>query len=291
MKRIVKKIRWVKRGAKKSKGWKKTGKTRNREYVKNGEWIAIMNPPKGRHRPFPDQWITHVDQEMCFNVPFTTNNFGNVNGNYFNVLANSAYRTFTGSQISNTSGFDFNAGAGTGAGSQGFGGIATPAYSLNNNMPNVGTFANLYQRYLMLDSRIEVELDLQSIGDTLLAVVAPLVDGFAIPTTNIGLASTQLNKAKIKECSAYGQTGNRNIVKNYVNIQYLAGRPSATVEELLSTGLYDSDCALTSYPTKRLGWLVMARSMDGTANASQLNVRVKIRNKIMFYKPQEYANL
>lgn len=294
---VFKKTRWVKKGQLKQKGWKKTGNKRVRKVNKStaqyqlsktdkvlkhkssGDSILYFKPAKGLKTPLPDRWVTEMEFDIPFYIPATTLNSLN-SSHYGCICSNSLYRPFA-SAIGNTNAQLINVAGGAGSGLAMT--VVNPGYSINDNAYNQTILFGIYNYAIVTDAELIVDFDIQSIGDSIEAIIVPYKYQNVIPTTNTSRSMANARNSVTGIMQAYGQKQARNRLVSKFNVAELMGMEGATVNELIAlTGLnHVSNVA----PTKALGHTLCVTTLDAATNASNIPVRFKLIQKVVFYSP------
>lgn len=294
------KTRWVRKSNPKSKGWKKTGRFRKRKVMKGNKsvkkknmWIAIMHPPKGFRMPYPDNYYTTITADHYITTQAAATGFGGQPSTYCNFSMNSAYRPFNGSLCNYINSLSYSA---TAAGNPGFEATAVQGFTLSDNLPNLTMFQSMYQKYIIYKQTIIIEANTTSVGDSFEMAIAP-VPGYnsTIPAANNFRTLCNAKNVRTARAQPYGEAGSKNRVINRTSLAELVGRPSATVEDLISQGSETVGSiigsvwgytALGSAPAHNLGWWFGARTLDSVlTTGAAVNFRIKTINKICFFEP------
>lgn len=298
---VKKKIRWVPKGTAKSKGYRKTGRTRRtgRKKVyskdkkvtafvnKNGYFILIAPPVKRMKSPLPDKWFTEFEFDLHFNIPAgTISNPGagagpGLNGNYATFAANALNQPFN-TQPANTNAILLNAtGAGTG---QGLAATYAGGWAQTNQAYNSIVFQSMFQRYIIYSFSVFLEVYPQVAGDSVEVSLAALNQGWTIPTTTVAHSTQNIKQSVTATCTFANTAQKKNKLSlRGLRIQDLSGYNNLSLDEILARSTYDAPC--NANPLSLVGPIISMQMMDNAVQGGAMPCRIKLVQKILYWDP------
>lgn len=280
MKREVKKTRWVKKGHGKSKGYKKTGRTRK---VHNPNKFWMINVPKGRLSPIEDcRRVKLYTNLECHNL---TPCVGGVT-DYFNFCPYDLSEPFQiGFGTTYSGGYQSINGASPGGAM-----TINPDFAFTQQANYVNLVANMFQRYRVEGYSVEISGHLTSGADTYECCSHPNLN-FAIPTANVMEQALQSSYAKHGEWRVYYDRASSNTLKSgYIKMKVLAGKPEesdkAWQADPVNFGasiVGGSVGAPTT--TSRYMHQITWKSLSGITGVSALGLKIRLMQDVIFYDP------
>lgn len=246
-------------------------------------WIANMLPPRRQTlSPFPDIWLT----EVCLQMQMSSA-AGNitVNGQHFEICANNPYGTFSsGINVTNSSI----------ASTAASGGWVYPAGQFaNDSYPWFGAFANMYQRYIVYESKIVIKPNIASGADAMEYVLAPVTSNtLAISNAAGGTCFRDIAEFKhAKKCviRPFGSSQESQTLVNKFRLNEFIGT-TQSIEELIGSGTGFSG-AMGAPPAANYlnGYALAFRTCDGIATATTVALDFRCYFKCALFSPVNRA--
>lgn len=273
--------RWVKKGQKKTKGWKRTGRTRK---VNTRKITKISIFPIGDQRTIPDRLSVVLNCQFVFTSPIAVGTGGNMA--YYNISGNWLIDPFvTGSGLASFNSYS----AAIGGAGGGFNGTLNPGYVSTADPLFYNAFVpNMYTKYYVKSSSIEVNATISNSLDEGDIVILP-VPFNQTQTTVFSNASTS-RYAKIAQIggNAFGINQTSNTCKNYMSTATLKGIKASDDLMVLQEDLVGDS---TTNPPSCWQWQVgYQRRLGGSSTTGQLTFRTKMKYFVTFFQPAKQAS-
>lgn len=276
---IMKKTRWVKKGAKKSKGYRKTGRTRKR----NGLHVSVHNAGPGAYTlrklsykyPFPSEFTTLLETQIEGSCATASTNVAGVS-NLMTFSANTIISPFNATLSAYTGVAKMTATA------PGFASTISPEYAIGDSPAYSADLARLYQQYIVLASQVSVQFHFQGGNDAYEVVVAPGYNTL-ITNTNMLKNMKEYKNSKYTVMNLFQEGFRNRLTSKWIRTADIAGSPHLTDSEWeAKTGT-----TLTiSQPTTQYAWIIVGKDQLGAVNLSApINFRVILRQKVKFSDP------
>lgn len=273
------KKRWVKKSAKKAKGWKKTGRTRQPERMvrlpKNAGYKIVST---GKRYPLPSELDIMLETVLEFTVPVTAM-LGGASA-LATLCCNSIYNPF-GTALSNYSGSAIVT-----ATTPGLIGTLNTENLISATAPYVSQLSILYSKYCVLGAQLSVEMNPLNGNDVIESVIYPAYD-LAINQTNMYRNALTYKNAHQSEHSLFksGISKNSNINKGkWIRMQDLVGQPELTDGEYLAESGGSGIIAVNNAPLAagRLGMVFVCKDTSNSNLVSAIPTKFILRQKVRF---------
>lgn len=277
-----KRRRFVKKGAPKTKGYRKTGRTRR---VKKGtsKGITVWTMPSNPKGHIPDRLYCTGYVENQFQSAIGEIGAAGANLlNYCTIYGNCTYEPFIGT------GLPSNAltGLALTAASPGFGGANNTGYNnATNNINNFGVLlaaAGMYELCYVRSSTIYVDIDVGGLNDDGILYICPVWE--TVPTTARALGSSK--HCKQIAMASYGN-GLKNSLKNHAVTRELYGQ-SFNDEQMMSSGQYSHNNAGSL--VQNWFWQVGYQKRSDGVSAAAMEFRIRVYYDMILYRPNQNVN-
>lgn len=267
--------RWVKKSAVKSKGYKKTGKTRK---VKKDFIIKPKNKPSiikyglVNKQPIPDQYRTSLLFDTEVFVTTALIDAWQAGLHYFSVAGNELYRPMNDGEDGGT----YNPYGTGGSAGTGIDGALGTGWT-NNDAPAYYTaMFNNYNKCLVYASHITLTVSNNTVNDNLLFAVAPAngVDNVAFT-----LMKDVLDHPYTKSKQIGGTTPLKDrIIKNSAHVNKIYGDVK-TIELMLADEINYSMLSSVLAPAKIMPWTVYIQNMGSEPYSSYFGITMSLTIK------------
>lgn len=285
----------------------------NKGFMKDKEWIAVMHPPRGIYNVMPHQWFSTMNFEyLCYTPTTATFQIGQANSlgqsvtNYCTIATN-CLRSPMGQNTSNpgTQTISTTGVPAVGNANGGIDGLPLAPFSVTDDVPNSRLMGSIYLNYYVYRTDIHIEVIINTSIDQCEAVLVPVGynQNLSIPTgaQNPWSETTKVSafwdaihsdRAVVRLIEYCGQAGKSNQLNLTVTTAELAGRPGATVQEMISAGddltptfagSFVPTSGLPAAPGIICGVLFALRILSNAVNVSLIEYRIKMRHHVVFF--------
>lgn len=295
------KKRFVKKGAAKSKGWRKTGKTRKRNglivssKLVNGLWVVHLPPPKSVKQILPDQLYTSIEVSANYSIPVGTLLIGV--DRYFTFASNQVFNPFT-VQPSQTNGQLIIAALGGTPGTAAYhamGGVVNPTdYQIAPFMSTLSTLQQEYQKQCCYKTDVLVDIHSYDIRDNYELVLLPCTGDLVVGvTTDQTFAMAKESKhSKYVENDDWAGTLPHHSLRDTRHTNFFFGEDLTVKEMMVGT-----TAAINKYTNSPgvntvipIGYQVHLRNRynNGAANVGPLAVTIKLKQHLCLFEPRPF---
>ena len=273
--------RYVRKGAPKTKGWRKTGRIR-RVKKKSALSITKWRMPKHPSGFIPDRLYATCVSEMQFQCALGT--LGSAGGNllnYFTVYGNCIYQPFSGTGLANGT----LSGLALTAASPGMVGTINTNYALANNVANYGILlsgSGMYKRVYVRGSHISVNIDVGALADDGILYIQPAYNSVPTDARTIGLSKGTKQRA----VTSYAN-GLKNVLSNKAITRELFGQAQKDVELMLNDSY---NCANATACVNNWYWNIGYQRRATGVTTAAIEFKVRVVYDCIFFNPYQNVN-